>query len=229
MNFPLIKSTKGFCTIQTILFIGIFATLLFCFGFLSFAAQAKMQYRTTCLVESIKLQKEIILAEKKLFALNPLSTALQLKYDLTAAELVVALSVFNYPAAFKLEADLIKIQADQLKLDRLQKMIISTAQLMIVANTLKIESTLKEQALYLSQRWNFFLLSFFIIHSPQLAQVSVQTRTSGIAPNYELKDSYMQDQKVAFIWQMKYLTKNEKQKLVKSKNSFEMSCQAKPK
>ena len=187
-----------------------------------------MQYRTTCLTESIKLQKKIIAAEKNLFSLNPLSTALQVKYDLTLTEILAALTISNYPLAAKLKADLIKIQTDQSRLDHAQKTIIATARLAISAETLQIEKVLKAQSLQLSQKWSFFLLSFFTVRPSHFAQMSVQAKTSGIAPNYELKDNYKQNQAVAFVWQMKYFTKTEQQQLVKSKNNFEMSCEAKP-
>ncbi len=213
---------------QSILLIGLFATLLFCFGFLSFVAQSKMQFRTNCLKKSVELQRQIIKSEKVLFALNPLSTALQTRYDSTQAELVTASAANNYPAVIKLEADLIKIRLDQLKLDTLQKSIINSSQIMVTTSLLQLTNNFHLDSQRLNKLWTGFLDIFFVIYFPNKTIIAVRAASSGVAPNYELTSQYKSSQKVAFVWQMKYWTRNETQKLLSSENQFELSCQALP-
>ena len=208
--------------------IGLFGTLLFCFGFLSFVAQSKMQFRTACLKNSIDLQRQIIKSEKTLFALNPLSTALQAQYDLTQAELVAASLANNYPVVIKLEADLIKIKFDQAKLDSLQKSIIASSQILITTSVTKLTNQFQSDSQRLNNLWSGFLDIFYVIHFPNKTQISVKAVTSGVAPNYELTSQYKESQKVAFVWQMKYLTRTDQQKLIQAENQFEVSCQALP-
>lgn len=209
-----------------LLFLSLFMSLVFCFGFLAFVAQAKMQFRRTCYTQSIELQKNIIATEKKLFALNPLSTALQLQYDLKIAE--AGVSFLLVPVVAELLAEAAVIRARQFQLDRLQRGLIFSGQILIAAKTSQIQSQMIGESNNLSRIWSFFLRTVFPIKPLHVARVSVRARASGIAPNYELKPNYKDEQKVAFVWQLQYSTKLEHQSLVNSKNSFELQCQATP-
>ena len=185
-----------------------------------------MQFRTTCLKESVEMQKEIISIEKKLFSLNPLSTALQLDYDLTIAASEVTGILVPIAAALRAKAALIKVE--QVQLDLVQRGLIQTAEVMVALNTSKVEMKMLQDSSKLSRAWSLFLRSFYVIRPSHIAQVSVRASTSGVAPNYELTTNYKQDQKVAFKWQLKYSTRAESQTLLKSENSFELECQATP-
>ncbi len=187
-----------------------------------------MQFRSGCLTKSISLQKRIILAEKKLLALNPVSTAIQLRYDLTEILRVAAAVAENWPEVARLTIELSQIRNQQMALDRMQKTIITSTQIMSLENTSQIAIDLQQNALQFGRLWAVFLKTIFVVYPSHFSQVSVRAKTSGIAPNYELKDSYKSDQKVAFNWQLRYFTKNESQGLVTSQNSFEMNCQASP-
>ena len=161
MRFKLINSQLGFCTVQSFLFIGLFATLTLCFGFLGFIAQAKMQFRSTCLHESIEIQRQIILFEKKLFALNPLSTSLQLDYDITIAASEVA--EIAVPVAIALKAKAALIRAEQIQLDVVQNGLIKVAEAMVALQTSKLEMKMLHDSSKLSGAWTFFLRSIIQI------------------------------------------------------------------
>lgn len=194
------------------------------FAFISFLAEAKTQFRKSCLTESIQLQKEIIIAEKTLFALNPLSTALQLQFDLKLAELPFSFG----PAYIKVAAELAKIEADQMKLDRSQRSLISSTNFLINLKLAAITTQMLQNSIVQSKRWQSFLMTFFTIYPERMARMSVRAISYGIAPNYELQDDYKRLQMVAFTWQMKYQTRRDAQTLVDAQPSFVMHCQAVP-
>lgn len=187
-----------------------------------------MQFRTNCIKNSIDLQRQIINSEKALFALNPQSTGLQLNYNLTKAELIAASIANNYPAVIKLGDELTKIHLQQIKLDSLQRSIITGAQISINASLMKLTLQFNSDSRRLKNLWQGFLNILFIIDPPAKPQIAVKAVTSGIAPNYELTLQYKRTQKVAFVWHMKYSTRREQQKLVHTENQFEVSCQALP-
>ena len=198
--------------------------MIFCFSFLSFVSIAKMQFLSTCLTESIELQKKIIRAEKQLFLLNPVSTTLQTQLAVATAELAVATASGNAPAVAKALASLAKIRSDQLKLSQLQSSIILSTNAFIKIGNAVILNKIQTQTFQTSQSWFIYFKVFFSVRSGQATEMAIQPQTSGLAPNYELKPTYKANQTVAYHWQLKYFTKNESQKLLNSQNSFLLSC-----
>ncbi len=187
-----------------------------------------MQFLSTCLTESIELQKKIIRAEKQLFLLNPLSTTLQTQLKVATAELAAATAVGNFPAAAKATEALVKIRSDQLKLNQLQSGIISSTNAFIKIDDAIIVNKIKARTFQKNQNWFIYFKMFFSVRSAFSTEMAVQPKTSGLAPNYELKAAYKSNQTVAYNWQFIYFTKAESQKLLISENSFLLSCGTMP-
>ncbi len=199
--------------------------LLFSFSFISFVAQAKAQFRSTCLTESINLQKKIIEFEKKLFLLNPLSTLLDQQLKLAYLQLA---AVPASPAlAAKIWIEIARINAQQLKLDRTQRGIIFVANSVIAADLILTKSKIISKTHDLSQIWAVYIETIFSVDSFR-TEMAVRPLRSGMAPNYELKPSYKALQTVAFNWHFSYFTKVESQTLVASQNEFLLSCGIQP-
>ncbi len=222
------ETNKGFFSVHFILISGLIFLIFFCFSFLSFVSITKTKFLSICFTESIELQKKIIKAEKQLFLLNSLSTILQTQHDIFTANLIAATVAGNAPAVVIAKTALIKIRASQTQLNHSQQIIILTTNTLIKAGTANIIQKIHASTTESAKTWSDYFRVFFSIRSEQDSEMAVQPRTSGVAPNYELKPSYKELQTVAFNWQFRYFTKSEAQKLLSSQNSFLVSCGTKP-
>lgn len=196
-------------------------TLLFGFSFISFVAQAKMQFRSVCLTESANLQKKIISFERQLFLLNALSTALDLQYKIALA--AVGPPPGNAAALIRMA----QIQVQQFRLARIQRGIITAGKTVIIAKLITTKAKIHTKTRELSSFWAVYLGTVYSVDAFR-TEMAVRPRTSGIAPNYELKPDYKAIQTVAYNWQFKYFTKPESQKVVDSQNTFSLSCAIQP-
>ena len=221
MILPSPNTKQGFFSVHFILIFGVLLIFLFGFSFISFVAQAKMQFRSICLTESAGLQKNIIYLEKQLFLLNTLSTALDIQYKLAMAAVG---PLPGNPAALIRVA---QIQLEQMRLDNVQRGIITASKITIDTNLATTKAKIFFKARELSSLWAVYLGTAFSVDVFR-TEMAVRPRTSGIAPNYELKPNYKAIQTVAYNWQFKYFTKPESQKVVDSQNTFSLSCAIQP-
>jgi len=210
--------------VHSIYLLGIAGILIFSLSFLIFISQAKLQFQSTCIKESLLLQKSIIQAEKKLFSLNPLSSILSYRMKVAQLQLTAATLAMNFPAIASATAEIARIRQQQIKLDQIQRSLIFMTNSRIAVENLRIQSQINQATSSLSNRWNFFIQTFLIIRSDRISKMAVQARTSGLAPNYELKPNYKVEQAVAFNWQLRYLTRNDSQRFLKSSNRLKLSC-----
>lgn len=220
------KVNHGFVTIHLILILGILLVIFFSFSFLSFISQAKIQFRSICLSDSVELQKKIIRAEKQLFLLNPVSTLL--KNQLLAAEAELALASAGGPLAVQLIAQILEIKARQQQLQQLQTGIILSTDQMIQSEKLISIAKIKSANVSLGETWSTLVYSSFTVDSDSTTSMAVKAKTSEEAPNYELDSHYRSIQAMAFNWQLKYFTNPKSQKLLSSQNSFSISCGTAP-
>lgn len=196
------------------------------FALTGYLIQIKSRVRSTCILQSIELQKEMIGFEKKLFQLNPLSTTLRLR--LIAAEAQLLTSAGNPVAIAAALAQIASIREQQQVLDGIQKTIIKTAhfksQLATAAMLLKIQMHLQE----MGSIWQFYLTSFSAMYVSHAAQVAVEPDFEDLAPNYGLTSDYKTAQKLVLTWQHSYRTKQAPQRIIDSANQFEFTCGAGP-
>ena len=205
--------------------LSILMTILFSFSFLSFISKAKISFRSECLKETINLQKKLIQAEKKLFFFNFPARTLEIRLLKASA---IAVAVPGTPAGIAALAEVTAIQLEQLRLDKVQKVIIFTATLEAQAETLRIQRKLTQMSHSLGKVWSFYIRTLFVVSPAQITEMAVQPLRFGFAPTYELKPQYKRLQAVAFNWQFQYWTKSESQDLFQSSNSFQLSCGTEP-
>ncbi|MBC7464687.1 MAG: hypothetical protein H7256_01730 [Bdellovibrio sp.] len=198
--------------------------IVFSFAFLSFVAQSKMQFRTACTNDSIELQKKIIVAEKTLFALNPVSTALKIAYHILELERLAALA--NPELLPIIEAKIQQVTAARQALDKSQKAIIRAAELIIKVEIARSTVAMNKTAYETRDRWSYFLQSVFIVKPDRIPKFAVQPDSDDIASNYGLTKGYKQEQMVAYNWQLLFFTKNDVQQVLESRGLFEMACGA---
>lgn len=180
-----------------------------------------MQFRSVCLMESANLQKKIIDFEKQLFLLNELSTALDLQMKLALAQLAIT------PGNLTVLGKITEIRIRQFRLDRIQRGIITAGKTAIITELISTKAKILTNTRELSSFWAIYLGSVYSVDAFR-TELAVQPRTSGIAPNYELKPDYKAMQTVAYNWQFNYFTKPEGQKIVNSQNAFSLSCAIQP-
>lgn len=204
-----------------------FFVIVFSFLFLSFVAQAKMQFHSVALQESIDLQKKIIKAEKMLFDMNLLSTTLRLKLAADATLLSLASIAMDLPEMIRLGAEIAQTIKKQKQLDKVQKTLINTTNAFIKIKVAQLTYQLNSNAYSFEKNWSHFLTAFFAITPTNIPTMAVQADTSaGWGPNYGLTKNYKQQQMVAFKWHLFFFTKDDAQKFLDTKNYFELSAGA---
>jgi len=215
-----LKSQTGFIALQMLPVILIVMGLAFSFAFLGFAAQMKTQFRSTCTTETIDLQKTIINYEKKLFWLNPASSALR-----KALQIAEAAALVPATAAQALQA-IESIKKAQDFLDKTQKTLIKAANLHIQTKNIQLIYKLNKNAYDTNKNVSDLLRSFFIVHPTNSPSLAVKPDKDEIAPNYELVDDYKDRQMVAYKWQLFFFTKADAQNILETRNSFQLECGA---
>lgn len=218
------SSENGFASIQVLFIFSILALIALSFAFLSSISQAKMQFRKTCLSDVLEVERQIIQDERRLFTLNPLAKVLRMQLIVAQAQLAAATAVANPVAIAQATADIIAIQNKQIQLDRLQRSIILTAEANLISKTAVLTADYSKASADLSSRVTQFLKFMIRILPAQRTEFAVQPRTSGLAPEYELKPNYKALQAVAFNWQLNYFTTRSAQKFLDSANKFSLSC-----
>ena len=222
MIFKCLNNSKGSAAIFLISVLPLVFLICISFWFTTTFVQLKSRVRSTCYLESIQIQKEIIHYEQKLFALNPVSTALRLR--MLAA---IAMSVIPATAGVGLE-QIAEVRRQQEQLDRLQKSIIQAAlvQSQIKSGVLlqKIHSHIREMTPLLQ----IYLWINNVVYMTSRPTISVQPDFEDLAPNYGLRADYKSTQKLVLSWQYRFQTKQSAQQLLTSNNQFDFSCGAGP-
>jgi hypothetical protein len=204
----------------------VFFTIVFCFTFLSFVAQVKTQFRSACLDDSISLQRQIIQAEKELFALNSLSTTLRISEKDTRAAAIAASE--TPPVAAKLWEQVEQINQSRQALDKVQKGIIQATDLHIKIEKMRLLLKYNSDAYKMTRQWDQYLLTLIVVRPDGDTKMAVKAETSDLAPNYGLTDHYKREQTVAYKWQLRMATQNNEQHFVQSANTFELFCGTNP-
>lgn len=181
-----------------------------------------MEFRSTCLTESITLQKKIIKAEKLLFSFNKYSTALSTERKALEAALLV--DSIAPPAAAATKAAIEAIKLLQNILDKTQTVLIESTNVIINIEKTRITYSLNKNAQNSRSQWSQYLNSLFVVTPKGSTKMSVEAKSSDVAPNYGLTNDYKEAQTVAFNWHLAFYTNNDSQRFVDSSNAFELSC-----
>lgn len=228
MSSPFLKDQTGSVSVLMLSVVPLVFLIVLCFTFTGYLIQIKSRVRSTCVIQSIEIQKNVILAERTLFALNPLSTSLRLQLIMANLELAASIVPPN-PAAFASATTRINsIKYQQQQLDRLQKATINFAKLKAKADTLKLVANLHQHFHESGSVWSHFLTATNSLQVKNHISISVKPDIEEVAPNYELTSNYKSTQALVLTWQHLFRTKEQAQKLLNTTNSFDFSCGSSP-
>ncbi len=221
-----LKNSSGSAAVFILSILPLFFLIFTSFSMTGYLIQLKSRVRATCVQQSIAIQKEIIGFEKKLFALNPLSTLLRARMILAVAELAAA---SGNPIAVAIALEKINsIRNQQEKLDLTQKSLIKTAQFKSQLATYQLLSNIKNHFQDMGRFWKFYLSATNALFISQHPQIAVEPDFDDLAPNYGLKADYKTTQQLVLSWHHSYRTNKNAQQILSSANRFEFSCGAGP-
>lgn len=219
------KSETGFFSIQFLFFISLISVIMISYGYVFYAQKQKDNFRKVCYFDLVDIQKNLVLHEKKLFLLNPESTALRLRLNILYVKLAVATATQNYPLATQLSLDIQNTISLQKKLDTLQKQIVLQANYSATTKLAELNAELrglyqKEKKMWISlvQENRHYSLKL----NPLLA-VKPDSQ-GGLAPNYELADNYQRLQELRLDLQYQFTNQRNSQNLFQTQQKFQFSC-----
>ena len=225
MTLKFKKTEHGFFSIQFLFFISLISVTLMSYGYVFYAQKQKDLFRKTCYFDLVDIQKSLIKAEKKLFLLNPESSALRLRLKILYLELASATAAQNFALVAKIGLDIQTTIALQKKLDLLQKLIIHTAESMAKFQLYKLNSDLIRQYQLEKKLWVGLLQesrNFKLKLNPVLAVRP--DSLGGLAPNYELANDYQRLQRLQLSLQYQFSNRSESQTVLKTQQTYQFSC-----
>lgn len=224
MTSPSFHKKNGFTTITLLLFLPLAALLAFAFGFIGYIVQYKTKMRSTCLNESLKIEKNLIRSEENLFKLNTLARALRLQLKLAYVELAAALASENPVWVAEVQMKISQIKGQQKNLDWLQQNLIRMAKIQIQTETWLLQNKLSQIAKESNSIWSFYLSSFTKVHLTHASEMAVIRDSPEMGPVYELAQDYEARQRLAYQWHHLFQTKSESQTMLSTQKEFDMSC-----
>ena len=219
------KSEAGFFSIQFLFFISLISVTLMSYGYVFYAQKQKDNFRKVCYFDLVDIQKDLVLAEKKLFLLNAESTALRLRLNILYINLAAATAAQNYPVAAQISLEIQNTINLQKQLDELQKLIIQTADHSAKIKLMKLNTELiklhqKEKQIWISfvqenRHYNLKMNPRFAVKPDSIG---------GLAPNYELAENYQRLQELRLDLQYRFKNHDDSQKWLTTQQSFQFSC-----
>lgn len=200
----MIKTSNGFISISFLVLLPLLILLTSLYVFTQLTVHHSDQFNVYCLKDLRTLQKKITTATDQIVALNPYSTLLRQQITMVTLALATAVSTQNYPLIAEMTIQLNRLKTQQKQLDQVQRTLISKANLDILIfqqqMQKKIDSTNKQQLLKLKTITDY-VQSTKIIKYASLGLIP--DSISGLAPNYKLSNSYIEEHRVVLFWQFK--------------------------
>lgn len=207
-----------------LIFLPLLCLFIFSVGFIGYLVQHKTKIRSTCLNEGRRIQENLVRNEESILKLNNLVSALRLRLKLAYAELAAATAAENPIWMARAQAKILAIQRQQKQLDTLQQSLIKKAKFEVLTQTLNLQNQMNQIDQQTNRIWQFYLdiFAFSILeHKPEVA---LERDSPDVAPIYELSSDYERKQRLALIWQSRFETKTNAQKVLSSHNKVEFKC-----
>lgn len=218
METQLIKSQQGFVTMTLLALLPLVLTI----GLgLAFSSKILLHWHHThkvCRSESMSLQKNLGQLLKSLMLLNPQAHKFRTDKIITTTKLASAVAAANPPLVAFYTAKLARIHAQQIRLDRQQKLILSMAK----AQLLKWQTRM-------STKFQLKTLGPMRLEYPLQTALAVEPfPKTALAPSYQLKNNFEQQQIVGAKWfsSMNRLLPNVMQTFLKSNRTLNGACYA---
>lgn len=219
------KNQKGFFSLHAIFFLTLLTSAALSYGYISYAQKQKDLFRKVCYYDLADIQRLLIQSEKKLFSLNPESTALRLRLKILYLELAAAIAAQNAPAVAKINLEIKTTMQAQISLDKIQKALILEAQYFLRSKLAAMASELQIQQQHENALWQIFLLEQRKYHLKLNPKLAIQPDSiGGSAPNYELQIEYDTIQQLNLTLHSRFSNNSRNQIHFKTEKSFEHTC-----
>lgn len=218
MDTQLIHSEKGFVTTLLIALL----PLILAIGIgLAFSSKVLFHWHYThkmCRSETMGLQKNLGELLRSLMLLNPQAYKLRTDKIIATAKLAAAVAAANPPVIAFYTAKIARIHAQQLRLDRQQKLILSMAKMQMTKWQIKMTTKFQLKTLGPMRLEHSFQHDLAVEPFPK----------GDIAPAYNLKNNFEQEQIVGAKWfsSLNRLLPNPMQSLLKSNRTLTGECYA---
>ncbi len=216
---------KGFFSLHFVLFLLLVTAVVNGYALVFYAQQQKDLFRKTCFNDLPRIQTQLVRFEKQLFSLNPLSSILRQRLHTLKIQRVAAIASKNWPLAAKLTFDIQKTVHSQVRLDHVQKKIISTATQFLKTNMSLLVKNLSTSNNFQYLIWSYFVSAKNKYYLENNVQLAIQSDSiGGLAPNYELKSDYRRIQSLNLNLQHEYLNNKKFQTLLNTHQKHHFSC-----
>jgi hypothetical protein len=221
------RGQTGFASIAFLAVLpALLAGLLF-FLYSQYFLKNWMQSLYTCRTELLETQSRASRELQSLMALNPEAIRLRFELHMAEVELAAAIATENGPAIAAAQAKINRIKQQQVRLDRQQRRIISSAERIMARGLRDVESSLHRQ-----DRWNqqhmpsFFSFKIQSVRSTP-KKLAVKPDQPDTAPVYELEHDFTQAQALNVSWTSEFQTKSrESFQWIKNRHKKKQSCTA---
>jgi hypothetical protein len=223
----LLKNQRGFAYVFFLSFLPLLLAGFLLILFSQFFLKNWMQSLHICRTELFTAQKRTGKKLTELINLNSMAKSLRMALAEAEAELAMATATENAPLAAKANADILRIKKQQLQLDRLQKSTIMMANLEMTKGLEKVAREIRQQSSALQPRLPD--LFSYQIHSIRFAPkaLAVQPDQPDVAPVYELKKDFKEEQSLHISWISEFRTQHaEKYKWILNRHQKPDSCSA---
>jgi len=211
-----------FLTILPVLLAGLFFLL-----FSQYYLKNWTQSLYTCRSELLDTQAAVRKNLEKLMALNPEVRALRIALNEAYVELAAAAAAENPGWAAEVQRRINQIKMQQRQIDAQQKFYIMTSNLKMANGAQKVIRLLHEQ-----DQWNQShlpsMLSFRIRNiAPKLTLLAVKPDIPDVAPVYEPKNDFTQEQELRVSWISEFQTQpTERFRWLSNHHKINQSCGA---
>ena len=216
MDTQLIQSEKGFVTTMLLALL----PLILATGIgLAFSSKVLLHWHHThkiCRNEAMSLQKNLGELLKSLMLLNPQAHKLRADKIIATAKLAAAVAAANPPVIAFYTAKIGRIHTQQIKLDRQQKLILSMAKAQMLKWQIRMTTKFQLKTLGPMRLEHSFQHDLAVEPWPK----------SGLAPAYNLKNNFEQEQIVGAKWfsSLNRLLPHSMQPFLKSNRTLAGEC-----
>jgi hypothetical protein len=223
----ILKQQNGFAATVFLTILPALLAGLFFLLFSQYYLKNWTQSLYTCRSELLDTQAAVRKNLEQLMALNPEVRALRIAFHAAEVELAAATAAEDPAGIAEAERQIEQIKKQQRQIDARQKYYIQTSNLKMAGGVQKVIHLLRGQ-----DQWNQShmpnILSFRIRSiSPKLALLAVKPDIPDVAPVYELKNDFTQEQELRVSWISEFQTQSgERFQWLSNHHKINQSCGA---
>ena len=218
------KGQKGFAVLYFVAFLPLLLAVGFClYVFLSFS-DTHLETTQTCLRDQIKIQKNVKLALRQLFKLNPRANSLRAQYRLAQLRLAAAIASGNVPAAALARWQLSQVYQQRGLLDLQQKALILTANEQIANDQMILKQRISQIGVRRENDFKNSMINKIEGLEYKKTRLAVVASDQDRAPSYSLSPHFIEDQALEFKWKLNLVSQNAVARFLPYQSQFPQSC-----